>query len=316
MFDRRQRQHIKRILPVGGVIMAVFWLGWCNALQAAPLTIDADRQFAFSKQLLEQSDFKGAVVEFERFVFFFPQDRRIAQARYLMGTALLEDGQQARAISVLRRLAANTDENAYFDKAWLLIAEAYLRTDASQQALTTLQNLALETRTPRIRAEAYYRMGWIYLSSHAWDRAIQSFEKIEPAYQDRYQLAQLRQGIERARATPLKNPQMAGLLAALPGAGYLYLGRYRDALIAFVLNGACMYGTYEAFNNDLNALGGILAVASLTFYSGSIYGSISGAHKYNDAAHQKAIRNLNQQFKIDWMGQHPTDIGLRVSWAF
>jgi hypothetical protein len=57
------------------------------------------------------------------------------------------------------------------------------------------------------------------------------------------------QGLDRIEEIPQKSPATAGLLAAvLPGSGHLYIERYRDAGIAFVLNAAFIWGMVEALS--------------------------------------------------------------------
>ena len=56
----------------------------------------------------------------------------------------------------------------------------------------------------------------------------------------------------------------------MPGAGYLYLQRYRDAWISLVLTGGVAWAAYEAFDNDSPVLGSLLGITSGGFYLGSI----------------------------------------------
>jgi hypothetical protein len=73
--------------------------------------------------------------------------------------------------------------------------------------------------------------------------------------------------IELDKKLPIKrkNPTTAGLLSIIPGAGHLYCERKRDALISFFLNGAMIYAAYEAFDHDLDVLGGIITFFELWY---------------------------------------------------
>jgi len=71
------------------------------------------------------------------------------------------------------------------------------------------------------------------------------------------------------------------MLSVIPGAGYLYLERYQDALISLLVNTALIFAAYEAFDNDLYVLGGIISFVELGFYAGNIYGATTSAHKIN-----------------------------------
>ncbi len=67
----------------------------------------------------------------------------------------------------------------------------------------------------------------------------------------------------------------------MPGAGQVYTGRIRQAAVSFLLNGAFILGTLEAFRNDNNAVGGILLFFETGWYGGNIYNAVNNAHKYN-----------------------------------
>jgi hypothetical protein len=81
-----------------------------------------------------------------------------------------------------------------------------------------------------------------------------------------------------------KNPKIAGALSIIPGAGFLYCERYRDALVSFLLNSALIIASYKSFQNDNPYFGGAIAFFETGFYTGNIYGSISSVHKYNKPA--------------------------------
>jgi TolA-binding protein len=64
------------------VILLVFLL--LPAMRSAQITIDSDEQFRFAEQTMEKGEFLRAVVEFERFLQFFPEDKKVPKARLLI----------------------------------------------------------------------------------------------------------------------------------------------------------------------------------------------------------------------------------------
>jgi TM2 domain-containing membrane protein YozV len=92
-----------------------------------------------------------------------------------------------------------------------------------------------------------------------------------------------------------KDPTVAGVLAIVPGAGHLYCERPRDALISFLLNGALIYAAYEAFDEDLEVLGAVIAFFELSFYAGNIYSAVSSAHKYNRDEKNRFLNSLKKE---------------------
>lgn len=92
----------------------------------------------------------------------------------------------------------------------------------------------------------------------------------------------------------LKSPTIAGLSSAIvPGLGQLYIGRNRDALASFLVNGLFIWGISESSKKDLHASTAILSLFGFGWYSGNIYGAINGAHKYN--------RNVKDNFKEEYI---------------
>ena len=104
---------------------------------------------------------------------------------------------------------------------------------------------------------------------------------------------------------------MAGFLSILPGGGYFYCERYQDALVAFLLNGALILASWEAFDQGNPALGGVIAAVEFGFYAGNIYGGIASAHKYQrPKTHEVLLNTLKENARIGVSGANG---GLQLS---
>ncbi len=276
-----------------------------GTLSAAPaIEITADRQFDFAGHLFAGAAYERAVTEYERFIFLFPEDGRVDEARYQIGMALFHAQQYSDAaeafLEVIDRSGgrpiAETDTSA---RAYFRLSDCYVRMGAPGQAVNNLNNLAAVAASPQLQDEARYRAGWILLEAGAWQPAATAFNAIRPERREDYRLPELFSAMAGIRDLPRKQPAVAGALAVVPGMGYLYCERYRDALVALVLNGGMIAATYTAFDNDNPALGGILALVGAGFYTGSIYGSISSAQKYNRDQTEQFISGLRQRYRLD-----------------
>ena len=128
------------------------------------------------------------------------------------------------------------------------------------------------------------------------------FGEISPDNQKRYGVMQVRRSLGESDSIPRKNPTIAGLLSVVPGAGQIYVGRYKDALTAFIVNAGLILATVEAFDNELYALGGVIGFVEFGFYAGNIYGTVSSAHKYN--------RDRQTAFRDDLYRLRPLTISL------
>ncbi len=113
-----------------------------------------------------------------------------------------------------------------------------------------------------------------------------------------YPVDQILSGLDRTGDIPRKSPGIAGFLAVVPGAGYLYCERPRDALVSFIINGGLIYSAIRSFRRDDYALGGVVSFVGFGFYAGSIHGSVASAHKYNRAWKRRFIEDLKKDLPV------------------
>jgi tetratricopeptide (TPR) repeat protein len=267
---------------------------------AAPeIALDPVRQFQFAEHYFQKAEYYRAIGEYERFIYFFPDSDKVELARYRIGLSFLKGERYQEAIQAFDALIEEYQNTGYALKSYLRASEAYVLLKSYDMALTGLRNLITVAPDQEVRDEAYYKEGWVYLEMGMWAKARGCFEKISPQNRERYNLEQL--SIELKKKTPIKrkNPYTAGLLAIIPGAGHLYCERKRDAFVSFLLNGVMIYAAYEAFDNDLDALGGIIALFELGFYSGNIYSAVSSAHKYNRDGKNRFLKYLKENVRIN-----------------
>jgi len=267
---------------------------------AAPeIALDPERQFQFAEHYFQKAEYYRAIGEYERFIYFFPDSDKVELARYRIGLSFLKGERYQEAIQAFDALIEEYQNTGYALKSYIRASEAYVLLKSYDMALTGLRNLITVAPDQEVRDEAYYKEGWVYLEMGMWEKARGCFEKISPQNRERYNLEQL--SIELKKKTPIKrkNPYTAGLLAIIPGAGHLYCERKRDAFVSFLLNGVMIYAAYEAFDNDLDALGGVIALFELGFYSGNIYSAVSSAHKYNRDERNRFLKYLKENVRIN-----------------
>jgi len=99
------------------------------------------------------------------------------------------------------------------------------------------------------------------------------------------QLPQLDQPVKTAVSAYLsgsdKSPLIGGLLGTVPGLGYAYAGEYANALRSLILNSIFIYGMVETADHDNWGAFAVITFFEITWYSGSIYGGIDAADRYN-----------------------------------
>ena len=268
------------------VLVAALGLLLSNLIPASihgqtTIVIKADDQFQFAQRYFEKEEYYRAVGEYERFIHFFPQDPRVALARYKIGLSYLKGERFTEAVQAFDAVIEKHGDTDLAIKSYFNLSEAYIMLKQFGNALAALDSLIKQCSDLDAKDQAYYKQGWIYLEMDEWEKAQASFDKISPKNRDTYRLKQLSEDISKREFLKIKNPATAGWLAVIPGAGHLYCERYRDALIAFLLNGAMIYAAYEAFDHGNEGLGGLITFFEIGLYAGNIYSAVNSAHKYN-----------------------------------
>ncbi|MBI2891799.1 MAG: hypothetical protein HYY13_13580 [Nitrospirae bacterium] len=255
-----------------------------SVARGEPMQSDEDRSWAFARELYAEGHLDEAVLEFRRFGAYYPASARAPWSKLLAGIALTQQGRAEDARDEFRTLTegggAGLQERArleeaktyYFERRW---------NDAERGFSGFLAPGASSDR--EVASEAVFYLGWIRLNQDSGSRAASVFA----AMPDEAQLAKYRDDLVRVshelQGRQKKSPVTAGLLAALlPGAGHVYLGRWADAGTSLVLNALFGLATYEAFRRQLYLVGGAAAFFEVTWYSGNIFGAVSGAHESNE----------------------------------
>ncbi|NNG01643.1 MAG: tetratricopeptide repeat protein [Desulfobacteraceae bacterium] len=260
--------------------------------------IDADDQFNLANAYYQDQEFELAIIEFNRFVYFFPQDMRLEQARYHIGLSYFNTRQYKKAVKHFSNLINFHEDSTLAVESYFMISRCYVQLNLMGQAVSTLQNIATLSTDTNVKDRAYYTMGWIEIDQLNLRQAKIYFNKISELNRKTYQIPELSTAIGKDAGIPRKNPTVAGALSILPGAGQLYCHRYKDALLAFIINGGLIWATVEAFDKENYALGSVIGFVELGFYTGNIYSAKSAAHKYNRDQTQRFIDDLKQNLSV------------------
>ncbi len=262
------------------------------------VVIEPDRQYEFADAYFQKGRYFEAISEFERFVHFFPEEPRVAKARYRIGLALFNSGRFKEAIDSFSTIIQRWYPSELSMKSYFRMGECFMKLGDWGSATRLLAHLAETAPLEPVRDEACYRMGWIYLEMGDFSKAMESFEKITFANRQRFKFRELKSSLSKERLFPQKKPFLAGLLSIIPGGGFLYCERYQDGLVAFLLNSAFIWAAYESFDSGNEGLGGIITFVGTGFYLGNIYGAVSSAHKYNRASKKRFLEDLRSRTRV------------------
>jgi len=276
-----------------------------HAHASMELTIDEEKQLSFAEQYFKDGDYRRAIGEYERFVYFFPESDKIEFTRYKIGLSYMKNEQYDQAANAFFSIIEDYRDTKYALKSYIEISRVHLLKKAYSMALINLNNLIMIAADQTTVDEAYYEKAWVYMEMGLWEKATDCLKKVSLKNQDRYNTKETLNGLAKKNHIKRKNPTVAGFLSVVPGAGHLYCGRGKDALISFILNGAMIFAAYEAFDKDLNGIGGIISFLELGFYSGNIYSAVSSAHKYNRYEQRRFLGYLKKGKRISISMDNP-----------
>jgi len=282
----------------------------------AEITIDSDEQFRFAVETMEKNDYLRAVVEFERFLRFFPEDKNVPKARLLIVQCYLKAKDYESA-----RKSANETLNVYRGtlvggKALFLMGESYYEQGLYEEAERYFKGVIAAYPEPELKSGAAYRLGWIQMQTGKWQEASETFKTVgtgSPFFPNAQDLSVKSLGGE---LLPYKDPTTAGALSVVPGLGHVYCDRYKDGLVAFLLNGLFIWATIEAFQEDQEVLGAVLGFIELGFYSGTIYSAVNSAHKHNRKLKDDFLKGLPDAVDLGFFATKEGHIGLALKFTF
>ncbi len=281
------------------------------------IIINSAQQFDFARSCMDRGEYERAVGEFERFIHFFPDDPQVPTARCLIGICYLKSRRFDSARETFLTIVGSEPDSPAVARALVLTGESYYRQGISTEAEYYLKQVIEKYPHLELKNIALYRLGWTRMQEGRWKDASETFRKVEEdstLYDSSRKLVEQSLGGEDL---PTKKPAYAGTLAALiPGLGHAYVSRYRDAAVAFVLNGLFIWATVEAFDQDHEVLGGILAAFEIGWYTGNIYSAVNCAHKYNRKTQEDFRKGLKDQFDLHLFVADRNRVGLVLQYRF
>ena len=238
---------------------------------------------------------------------------------------LLQQDDPYRAISQLKRISFDAAGTEYADRANLLIGKLYadekegqaavyhftLVADGGAQSLRFPARLFLWQQLCSSPPQVQKCIGDLATAEDPWKTGLPKYlnlyfrvvlgEQLEAKDAEGaapglhvYTQQLLAKSTERQNLS-LKKPWLAGALSAvIPGAGQLYTGRYLDALISFLVNGALIAGTVFLAMPPQNSMAGAIALGALGigFYAGGIVNAVTDALSINEKRYEKFNTDL------------------------
>jgi len=135
------------------------------------MIINPDKQFNFAEHCFSGKDYLTAVLEYKRFIYFFPEDHRVETAMYRIGMSYYLGEHFKEAIDSFNAVIDKYVDTDLSVKSYFMISDAYVKQYAFGPAVINLNNLITMTYDEEVRDEACYKTGWIYIETASWEEA-------------------------------------------------------------------------------------------------------------------------------------------------
>lgn len=287
-----------------------------SPVMSGQIIVDSDEQFALGRATMEKGEYGRAVVEFERFIHFFPESPKVLKARYLIGVCYLKGGRFEGARKRFFEITRNEPDTRLGGQALFMLGESYYVQGQIKEAEYYFNQVIEKNPTWKLKNTALYRLGWSKMKENRWKDASELFMRVGKGSELYGSSRQLSTESLKGEMLPYKDPTYAGVMAIVPGLGHVYVSRYKDAAVAFLLNGLFIWAAVEAFRNNNTVLGGVLTFFELGWYSGNIYSAVNVTHKYNRKVRDDFRNSLRDRFDIRLLTSKKGPVGLALTFRF
>ena len=276
-------RRIQRLLCVFILFFSPVSLSVADA-GAPPDYYSPENILKFADFLYTQGDYLRAAGEYQRYLFYQPQES--AQIRYKIAVCYRFGGKTEQAIQGFETLLRTDPKSQFASRAYYQIGATYFLMDQFDQAARFLHEALPRITDTRQHAEAEQLIGLSYLNQKRWSEASEVFKTLQASdmLPIREKAVAYHNYAEQGARLPTRSPFLAGTLSTIvPGAGRLYTGRLGDALTSLFTVGFTGWQAYDGFRRDgiSSVKGWTLGTLCGIFYVGNIYGSVISARVYN-----------------------------------
>ena len=238
----------------------------------------------FADFLYAQGDYLRAADEYQRYLFYEPQES--TQIHYKIAVCHRFGGKTEQAIQGFEALLRRDPKSQYASRSYYQIGATYFLQDQFERSVQFLGASLPRITDARQNAEAAQLIGLSYLKQKRWSEASEVFKALQASeiIPVREKAEMYHNYAEKGAALPTRSPFLAGTLSTvIPGAGRVYTGRFADALNTLFIVGITGWQAYDGFRRDglSSAKGWTLGTLCGIFYVGNIYGSVISARVYN-----------------------------------
>lgn len=273
------------------------------------------RQFA--ADLFITGEYYRAITEAKRYISLFPEGQRIEEMAKRIGDAYMMSHDWPEAIAAYDHFLMEFPTSPQADTVIFYKAIALLKLGNTAEAERLFQRVLSGADLVK-RGEAARWQILLLIRHSRFDEAERRLKEqmISPEIEKEAEI--ISEMIKEKKNFRYKSPEAAGVLSAfLPGSGQFYNGRYQDGVYSFLLNALFIVGAYKAYDQENFALAGILTLFEIGWYTGGIYGAVSGAHKCNNRIDEDHFRSgVRKMNLLDSEIGRPGGVSIRFTYPF
>ncbi|MHB1687733.1 MAG: hypothetical protein ACYCVH_10200 [Ignavibacteriaceae bacterium] len=249
------------------------------------------QQFNLAKNLYANENYYDAITELKRLIFFDADSQYTFDAYYMIGKSYKMGDKFSDAILNFTNAEMNAKTIQQIFEAKVEIIRANILRRTTGRALDLLNDLKKDKSFSSKTNDINYWRGWAFMFEDKWQKAAESFSKIDSCKQ----LQNLAEQVEKDKYSETFSNLISHFI---PGAGQIYTGHYFSGFLSLGWNVLWGYVTVNSFAANRIFDGLVeLNLLWLRFYNGNIQNAQNFAKEENIKITDKALSYLQFQYQ-------------------
>ena len=264
----------------------------------------SQRLFNFANSLFEEGDYKNAINEYNRYLFFYPDGSFAVEAQYRISACYLNMKEFSKAIKTYRKVLKLDIPDRLRQRTRSKIAECYLFKKDYARAIDEFDQFLTDFSQSEFATRMQFMLGATYTEIEKWGLAEKAWREIYSGTQRsesqllRDETRDLTRLLRRVDKLPRRSPVLTGTMSALlPGLGQTYCGRFSDGFYTLMVVGSLFAGTAYYANEERYTVAVPLGIVSLIFYARNIYGGVRAAKAFNYRRKSGFVKLLKKEIR-------------------
>ncbi|MBI5359706.1 MAG: membrane protein insertion efficiency factor YidD [Planctomycetes bacterium] len=256
------------------------------------------KNFGFAGELLFAKNYPDAIREFKRINYYYPEDPDTEKVVFMLGMTSFLSKDWHEANNSFAAFLYNHPDSPLKNEALFRLSYSLIKTKDYKFAERSAGEIIKNAQsTAEEKSEAEFFKFIIALEQKDGQKAVSGKNALAKNYDVKIGVTD--EELSAISGLPERSEFLGSTFSAiLPGSGQLYAGRYYDALSTFAITGTFAYGTYEAYQQDLDTAALVLGSTFLIFYTANVYGGARAVHQYNNESASRYIRAIKSKAEM------------------